>query len=461
MVTHQPLELWFQVRILAGLLYWNKKKQRQDLSRMKELQTIILAAGKGTRMKSAVPKVLHQVCGKPLVHYVLDLARRLGSSKINLILGHQSALIRAAVGRDTRLRIVIQKKLLGTADAVKSAAGLLRRCKGDVLILSGDAILLRQKTLKNLIQKHRQSQSALTFLTTVTQQPQGYGRIIRGFGGKAVAVREEKDATDYEKNIMEVNVGVYCFQASVLLDAVKQIKLNPKKKEYYLTDIVGILADQKRKIETLETEDPTEGLGINTRVDLAQAEAVIRQRILKEFMLKGVTILDPRTTMIAHDVTIGPDTVIHPFTVIENNVRIGPACRIGPFARLRPGTRLAREVELGNFVEVSRTQMGKQTVMKHFSFLGDARIGTRVNIGAGAVTANYDGKEKNISRIADQAFIGSDSILVAPVKIGKAAVTGAGSVVTKGQSVPAGRTAVGVPARIRDPKPQKARVNRK
>jgi len=415
---------------------------------MKDLQTIILAAGKGTRMKSDLPKVLHPVCGQPLIDYVLDLARRIGSAKINVVVGHRSSQVRAVLPKDPKVRIVIQRQLKGTGDAVKSAQSQFIHFAGDVLILSGDAVLLKTKTLKDLVLKHKKSQAAVTFLTTVMQHPEGYGRIIRGFGGKAVAIREEKDATEYEKNIMEINAGVYCFRAPVLREAIRHIKLNPKKKEYYLTDIIAHLTEQKARIETLETEDPAEGLGINTRIELARVEDIMRQRILRQLMLNGVTVVDPQTTYVHQNVIIGRDTVIRPFTFIESDVRIGPHCQIGPFARLRPGTRIGSGVQLGNYVEVSRTRMGRQCVMKHFGFLGDARIGSKVNIGAGAVTANYDGKNKNVTQIAEHAFIGSDTILVAPVKIGKKSMTGAGSVVTRGRSVPAGRVVVGAPARL-------------
>ena len=263
-----------------------------------------------------------------------------------------------------------------------------------------------------------------------------------------MAVREEKDASEQEKNIMEVNAGVYCFQAPVLFEVLREITINPVKKEYFLTDAIALLAGKKHKIETLQTSDPEEGLGINTREDLARSAAVVRRRVLKDWMLKGVTIVDPLTTYIDCGAQIGRDTVIRPFTFIENDVRVGRRCLIGPFARLRPGTRIGNDVELGNYVEVSRSRVGDHCFMKHFSFLGDARVGKKVNIGAGVVTANFDGRNKNTTRIADGAFIGSDSILVAPVTVGRGAITGAGCVVTKGKKIPAGSVVAGVPARL-------------
>jgi len=417
---------------------------------MKDLRAIILAAGKGTRMKSETPKVLHPVCGKPTLQYVLDVTQSIGSLKTCVVLGHKSELVKRYLGKT--VTTVIQKKLLGTADAVRCAQGSFRNYRGHILILCGDTPLLRKETIRTLIAKHKRTNADGTFLTAVVQEPAGYGRIIRGEGRKAVAIREEKDASDYEKNIVEINVGVYCFKSSVLFQYLKEIKVNEKKKEFYLTDIIEILSTKGLRIETLETDDYREGLGINSREDLAVAASVLRRRVLSDFMLQGVTIIDPSTTHIDSDVRIGQDTVIRPFTVIENGVRIGKNCIIGPFTRLRPGTRIGNKVEVGNFAEVSRSRLGDLSRMKHFSFLGDAEVGKDVNIGAGVVTANYDGKNKNKTSILDQAFVGSDSILVAPVRIGKQAMTGAGCVVTQGKKVPDRRVIVGVPGRILDKK---------
>ncbi len=411
---------------------------------MKNLRTIILAAGKGTRMKSELPKVLHPVYGQPLIRYVVDAAKAVGSLKICVVLGYRYELVRDVLEKN--IETVIQKRLLGTADAVRTTASFLRNFRGDVLILCGDTPLLRKETLQALYNKHRRTKAACTILTSVVAEPKGYGRIIRADGGKVVAIREDKDLSDLEKNIAEINTGVYCFKAEYLTQAIKSIKLNSKKKEFYLTDIVEILAKQEHVVEVQEA-DASEGLGINTREDLAVAAGIFRQRILSKFMLDGITITDPDTTYIEANVKIGHDTTIRPFTVIESNVRIGKNCVIGPFTHLRPGTRISNFVEVGNFAEVSRSKLGAHTLMKHFGFLGDAQVGSRVNIGAGTVTANYDGKNKSVTKIDDQAFIGSDSILIAPVKIGKKAVTAAGSVVTKNTRVPEGGMAVGVPAR--------------
>lgn len=413
---------------------------------MKDLRTLILAAGKGTRMKSHLSKVLHPVCGRPLIQYVFDVAKSVGSLKTCIVLGHQNEQVREALGPG--IQIAIQKKLLGTADAVRCAQAAFRGYKGHVLVLCGDTPLLRKPTIRELIRKHKKSGAACTFLTAVVHDSSGYGRVIRGEKGAVLAIREETDATDYEKNIAEINVGVYCFKSELLFAAIREVALNRNKREFYLTDVVSIFADKSLKIETVETEEAEEGLGVNSREDLAFAEGVLRKRILSDLMLQGVTIVDPQTTYIHADVKIGRDTVIHPCTFIEENVKIGAHCSIGPFARLRPGTRIADHAEVGNFVEISRTQFGSASRAKHFSFLGDSVIGKSVNIGAGVVTANYDGVEKNKTYIADQAFIGSDSVLIAPVKVGRRAVTGAGCVVTKGKTVPDGGVIVGVPGKI-------------
>jgi len=417
---------------------------------MKNLRTIILAAGKGARMKSDIPKVLHPVCGEPIINYVLDVAKDVGSNKTYVVLGHKSDRVKNQLSPD--LVVIEQKKLLGTADAVKTAEPLLKSFSGDVLILCGDTPLLKKSVIKTIIRKHRRMKSTCTFLTAVVHDPQGYGRIIRGEDGGVVAIREDKDASGYEREIAEINVGVYCFQSKILFSALKAIKLNQKKKEYYLTDIIELLFQNKSRIETVETEDPTEGLGINNKEDLALAESVLRRIILKEFMFEGVTIIDPNTTYIDADVKIGKDTIIKPFTVIESKVRIGSQCTIGPFARIRGGSKIGNNVEIGNYTEVSRTKVGDRTIMKHFSYLGDAVLGSNVNIGAGAVTANFDGKDKNITKISDHAFIGSNAVLVAPARVGKKSSVGAGSVLTRGKSVPDGKTAAGVPAKMITPK---------
>ena len=414
---------------------------------MQDLRTVILAAGKGTRMKSDCPKVLHEVCGKPIVEYVLDAAKAAGSLKTYVVVGYKGDAVKKRLV--SGLVMVRQPKLSGTADAVRRVAGHLKNYYGDVLILCGDTPLLNKTVIKELVRKHKNAKAICTFLTATVGEPQGYGRVIRNENAEAIAIREDKDAAEHEKDIAEINVGVYCVQSRALFGVLRRIRPNKNKKEFYLTDIIDLFHQGGLKIETVTTEDPVEGLGVNTKEDLAVAGRVIRERILKNFMREGVTIVDPATTYIDADVKIGKDTCIRPFTIIEKDVRIGDCCVIGPFARLRPGVRIGNGVEIGNFTEVSRTRIGNKTLMKHFSFLGDALVGSDVNIGAGTITANFDGVRKNQTKIGNGAFIGSDSILIAPVKIGNRAVVGAGSVVTKGKVVPDGGMAVGVPAKIK------------
>ena len=398
-------------------------------------------------MRSDRPKVLHEVCGKPIVEYVLDAAKAAGSLKTYVVVGYKGDLVKKRLAAG--LVMVRQPKLSGTADAVRRVAGHLKNYRGDVLILCGDTPLLNKTVIKELVGKHKRSKAVCTFLTATVDDPQGYGRIVRDEQGNVVAIREDKDAREQEREIAEINVGVYCVRGRELFGALKRIKLNENKKEFYLTDIIDLFHQDGSSIATVTTEDPVEGLGVNTKEDLAVAERFIREKILKDFMRAGVTIVDPATTYIDADVKIGKDTCIRPFTIIEKDVRIGDRCVIGPFARLRPGVRLGNGVEIGNFTEVSRTKIGNKTLMKHFSFLGDALVGSDVNIGAGTITANFDGVRKNQTKIGNGAFIGSDSILIAPVRIGNKAVVGAGSVVTKGKVVPDGGMAVGVPAQIK------------
>lgn len=396
-------------------------------------------------MKSDVPKVLHHVCGVPIIQYVLNITKAMGSEKTYVVLGHKSETIQEYLPKD--LVVVEQKKQLGTADAVRSTESQLKSFKGNVLILCGDTPLLTKETIKQIVRKHQSTKSACTFLTGVVHDPQGYGRIIRDQNGRAVAIREDKDATGLERDIAEINAGVYCFRSQDLFETLKLVKENKLKKEFYLTDVVELLTDKGLKVQTVLTENFTETLGVNSRADLAQSEAVIRRRILDELMEKGVSIIDPNTTYVDAGVKIGRDTVIRPFSVIESNVRIGDNCSIGPFARIRPGSKIGNGVQVGNFSEVSRTKIGENSLMKHFGFLGDTTVGANVNIGAGTVTANYDGKNKHQTKISDNAFIGSDSILVAPVKVGKRSVVGAGSVVVR-SNIPDDRLAVGIPARV-------------
>lgn len=413
---------------------------------MRNVAAIILAAGEGTRMESSIPKVLHPICGKPMIEYPIDTINSIGIRSIIIVIGHRADLVRE---RLKGVKCVNQDKLLGTGDAVlKAKRSLSKDDRIDtVLICYGDVPLLTPETLKRIIDRHVSTRSGCTLLTSHLKNPTGYGRIQRSDNDKIVKVVEELDASIYEKVIEEVNVGVYCFNKDILFEALESIRPNNRKKEYYLTDVIGILARSNALIDAVSTDVPEEFLGVNTRDDLIHAEQIIRHRVLRRIMQKGVRVVDPQNTYVEEGVEIEKDTVIYPYTFIERGVKIGTRCSIGPFARLRSGTVVGDEVSIGNFVEIVRSHIDRYTKIRHQAYIGDTIIGKRVNIGAGTIVANYDGRRKHKTVIEDNAFIGTGTILIAPVKIGKGAVTGAGSVVTKNKNVPAGKTVVGVPAK--------------
>ena len=410
-----------------------------------DLACVILAAGEGTRMNSDMPKVLHKIYKKPLIDYVLKTVKDLKIKPIISVIGYKSEL--AAAHLKGRSEIVKQEKRLGTADALKQAAKRLHGFKGDILTLCGDIPLIKPETLARVINLHRNSKASCTILTSILKNPTGYGRILRSDGEKIIKIIEEKDASLYEKVIEEINTGIYCFKSNDLFSSLKEIKPNNIKGEYYLTDVVELLVKKGLKVESIEAESGDEVLGINSRQDLTKAHKIMRQRIQHRIMEMGVTIIDPETVHIDADVEIGRDTVIEPFVRIEGNVKIGRNCLIGPFVHIRPGTVIKNKVKLGNFVEIVRSKVDSGTKINHHAYIGDTEVGKDVNIGAGTVTANYDGKNKNKTVIKDEVFIGSGTILVAPVKVGKGAVTGANSLVTKGE-VKKNTVVVGVPARI-------------
>jgi len=314
-------------------------------------------------------------------------------------------------------------------------------------VLYADNPLLKKDTIDKLLKFHTENKLDATLLTAQVEKPSGYGRIIRDKYSSISAIVEEKDADDFQKDIKEINTGIICFNKKSLASAIKFIKPNNRKKEYYLTDIVNIFYKKGYLVDALKLPDINEALGINSRLDLAKANAIMQKRINEDLMQKGISIVDSASTFISYGTKIGLDTVIYPFTVIERDVKIGKRCFIGPFAHLRAGTHLEDDVLVGNFSEVVRTKISSKTLVKHFCYLGDSRIGRASNIGAGAVTANFDGKKKNTTIIEEGAFVGSDTVLVAPVRIGRKAVTGAGSVVTK--NVLAGQTVMGVPAKTK------------
>lgn len=397
-------------------------------------------------MKSKIPKVLHEMLGKPVISYVLDALGDAGIDNVITVAGFGSKLL---AERITGTKIVIQKELLGSGDAVKSARKALARYTGDVLVICGDTPLVRSESIRLLVARHKTSGAAATLMTARVQDPTNYGRIVRdAHTGKVAKIVEELDAELHEKLIDEVNVGTYCFRAADLFKALVALTANNTKKEFYLTDVVGVLSRERKSVESVELADPEEMIGINTRVHLAEATRICKDRILERLMLDGVTVEDPRSTTVYPGVSIGPDTVIYPHTYIQSDVVIGRSCRVGPFARIRPGTRIGDNAEIGNFVELARTVIGAGTKVKHHTYLGDATVGANVNIGAGTITANYDGRNKNKTVIEDRAFIGVGAVLIAPVRVGRNAVVGAGSVVTKNHDVPGGATVAGVPARV-------------
>lgn len=411
----------------------------------KNLAIIVLAAGKGTRMKSSLPKVLHPVCGRPMLDYVQDIVKGLRNKELIFVLGCGQEDVKKRISPGARIKI--QESLKGTADAVKEALGLLKNFKGQVLVLYGDNPLIKRSTIKKLLDYHFDNNLDLTLLSATMNKPPAFGRILRDKYAGICGIIEEVDANAYQKEIKEINTGIMVFDKDKLGQGIKSIRPHNRKKEYYLTDIVGIFYKKGYLIDSVKVEDNSEILGINSRVELAQANKIIQSRINRKMMESGVTLLDPGSTHIDYGVKIGKDTVIYPFTVIEKNVKIGNRCSIGPFIHLREGARLENEVFIGNFIEIVRSKIGKGTFSKHFSYIGDTTVGRDVNIGAGTVTANFDGKRKHISVIRDKAFIGSDTVLVAPVVIGKGAKTGAGAIVLKNNNVKSNQVVAGVPAK--------------
>ncbi|MBI3915324.1 MAG: bifunctional UDP-N-acetylglucosamine diphosphorylase/glucosamine-1-phosphate N-acetyltransferase GlmU [Chloroflexi bacterium] len=447
------------------------------------IAAVILAAGQGTRMKSDLPKVLHPIAGKPMVLYALETARALNASTIALVTGHGGDQVRAAIPNYqlliTNLDFVEQRDQRGTGHAVLQARDALRGKTNVVLVMYADMPLLKIETLQRLIDRHAATRGKLTMLTVVSNDSMGFGRILRDPNQRVIGIVEDADATPAQREIRELNCGVYCFDADWLWDNLAQLEPSGKKQEYYLTDLVARAVAQEILVEAETLNDVTEVIGINTRVHLAQAEKIARQRINERWMLDGVTLVDPATTYIDADVEIGMDTRLEPNTQLKGRTRIGAHCviganseikdseigddcevrastiedatledhvEIGPYSHLRGGAYLSRGVHLGNYVEVKNSRLAEEVKAGHFSYLGDAEIGARTNIGAGTITCNFDGAQKNKTIIGADAFIGSDTMLVAPVTIGDRARTGAGSVVTK--NVPSDSLAVGAPARV-------------
>ena len=355
--------------------------------------TIIMAAGKGTRMKSNKSKLVHKIYGKELVKRVAELAYKIGSDDVVAVVGHMREQVQEVLGDS--VKYAYQDELLGTGHAVMQAAPFLEGKKGKVVVLYGDVPIIRPETLKKLIEKSVTSKEYATLLTAIYENPTGYGRIIRDEGGSVEEIVEEKDANSYQKKIKEINSGIYCFDIEELLKALKFIKPNNAQGEYYLTDVIKIMNDKGLKTGAVIVEDNTEILGVNDRAQLELLTRVLRMRINSEHMRNGVTIEDANSTYIYDDVKIGQDTVIHPNTTIQNNVIIGENCEIGPNAFIREGCILDNKVKIGNCVEIKKTVIGEGTKVPHLTYLGDCKVGKNGNIGCGTITCNYDGKNKN------------------------------------------------------------------
>ena len=441
-----------------------------------KVTAVLLAAGQGTRMKSDLPKVLHPLCGKPMLWHVLEALKDATTERPVVIVGHGSEEVKKYLGG--RAECVLQEPQLGTGHAAMQAESSLRGNTDYVIVTYADMPLLRGETFKRLLETQRLNSGPLSLLTVIADDPRGFGRIVRKADGTVEAVVEEYVATPEQQEIRELNVGAYCFQAEWLWDALHRIQKNPKKGEYYLTDIVEIAVKDDLPVQAVVHGDFIETIGINTRIHLSEAESALRERINREHMLNGVSMMDPASTYIEVGVKIGRDTTLLPNTYIHGNTEIGEGnvigpntiirdsrignrskvlasvmegariedhVDIGPFARLRKGAHLKSHVHMGNFGEVKDSMLAEGVKMGHFSYIGNATIGANTNIGAGTITANFDGEKKNPTEIGEDVFIGSDTMLIAPLKLGDGARTGAGAVVTK--NVPEDTLVVGMPAR--------------
>ena len=438
-----------------------------------DTHVVILAAGKGTRMKSARPKVLHRVAGQPMIEHVLARAAAVQPQTTTIVIGHQAETLSAALTGHQGLTFVVQEPQLGTAHALMTAESALAGQHGVLILLSGDVPLLTGETLRKLVERHRTSGAAATVITAIVDEPKGYGRIVRS-GEQIARIVEEKDANPDELAIREINSGIYAFSLDGLFDAVRSIAAQNAQNEYYLPDLVAIYRQRGLIVETITVSNADEIRGINSRIELAAVSRIVRDQKTTELMASGVTIEDPATAYVDAGVTIGSDTILHPGVSIEGRTTIGAGCEIhsgarivdsqigdrvtilnhcvitnstiadeasvGPFAHLRPESDIRAKAKVGNFVELKKTVLGAGSKANHLSYLGNATIGEKVNIGAGTITCNYDGVTKAQTVIEDGAFVGSDSQLVAPVTIGKGAYIGSGSTIR--ENVPGGALAV-------------------
>lgn len=439
---------------------------------MKSFSAIILAAGAGSRMKSSLPKVIHKLSGKPLINWVIDSVSALKPDNIIIVLGHRAEIVEKELEKlNKEIKIVYQKEQLGSGHALMQAQEALKNYKDDILVISGDVPLVRPATLSSLLKTHKENKASVTVLAAKVENPYGYGRIIRN-GNELEKIVEEKDANEQEKCIDEINSGIYCFDKNVWT-ALSQVKPNNAKKEYYITDTVSILKNSGKKAFYKTTKNDYEVKGINNRIELAQAENILQEEKVIKLLESGVTIVDINNVYIAADAKIGADTVIAPGAYIDSGVQIGKNCfiqgssyikdskigddskiiysyiegatisknvKIGPFAHIRPGSILKDNVKVGNFSETKKALISKNSKVNHLSYIGDAEIGSDVNIGAGTITCNYDGYKKHMTIIGSRSFVGSNVNFVAPVKIGEEVIVAAGSTIT--ENIPSGHLAI-------------------
>ncbi|MCP8618171.1 bifunctional UDP-N-acetylglucosamine diphosphorylase/glucosamine-1-phosphate N-acetyltransferase GlmU [Salirhabdus salicampi] len=429
---------------------------------MSNRYAVILAAGQGTRMKSSLYKVLHPVCGKPMVQHVVDQLIDINLSEIYTIVGHGAEKVQEQLGNQTQF--VLQEEQLGTGHAVMQASSSLSGKKGTTVVICGDTPLLTSNTLESLIQQHENENAKVTVLTAQPEDPTGYGRVVRNSNDEVEKIVEHKDANKDERKISEINTGTYCFDNEALFESLNHVSNDNVQGEYYLPDVIEILKSQGEKISAYITPNFEETLGVNDRVALSKAEAIMRKRINREHMKNGVTFIDPDNTYIGPDVKIDQDVIIYPGTTITGDAKIGTGAeigpnseikdseighntvikqsvvhdsqvgdkvQIGPFAHIRPLSEIKDEVKVGNFVEVKKSSMGQGSKASHLSYIGDAEVGKDVNIGCGAITVNYDGKNKYKTIIEEGSFIGCNANLIAPVKVEKGAYVAAGSTITK------------------------------
>jgi bifunctional UDP-N-acetylglucosamine pyrophosphorylase/glucosamine-1-phosphate N-acetyltransferase len=440
---------------------------------MEQLTALVLAAGDSKRMRSSRSKVLHELCGRPIIEYPLRACRSLGARIVMVVAPGTDALRAVAAAVDPQAMFVEQAERLGTGHAVGQARQAVAGAQGPILVLPGDMPLLADTTLRAVVDRHLETRAAATMLTVVVEDPTGYGRVIRD-GGRPVAIVEHRDATSAQREIREIATSVYCFDPDRLWPALDGVRPGNVQGEYYLTDVIAILVETGHRVEAVVAADAAEGLGVNDRRDLARAGAALRERILDRLMVEGVTVIDPATTYVDDAVRVGPDSVLHPGVILEGPTAIGSRCAIGagchvtasrlgdavvlkpysvvvdsviedgaqlgPFCHLRPASHVGPAAKIGNFVELKKSRIGRGGKVPHLSYVGDAVVGEGANIGAGTITCNYDGVAKHETRIGDGAFVGTNASLVAPITIGEGAYVAAGSVITK--NVPPGALAV-------------------